>query len=72
MIVCSCYAVTDREIRRLAREGARSPRQVAKACGAGSACGGCRPCVRAILAEAAPDPAESAASLPLASAPAAT
>ena len=72
MIVCSCHAVTDREIRRLAREGVRSPRQLAQACGAGSACGGCRPAVRAILAEAAPAPAESSVSLPLAAAPAAT
>jgi len=72
LIVCSCYAVTDREIRRLAREGARSPRQLAKACGAGSACGGCRPSVRAILAEAAPAPAEPEAALSLSAAPAAS
>ena len=51
MIVCSCLAVTDREIRRLARAGARSPRQLAEACGVGTCCGGCRPSVRAILAE---------------------
>ena len=72
MIVCSCHAVTDREIRRLAREGARSPRQVAKACGAGSSCGGCRLSVRAILAEAACESAEPETSLPLAASPAAT
>jgi bacterioferritin-associated ferredoxin len=72
LIVCSCHAVTDREIRRLAREGATSPRQVARACGAGSACGGCRPTVRAILAEATPAPAECEAGLPLGAAPAAT
>ena len=62
MIVCSCHAVTDREIRRLVREGARSPRQIAQACGAGSACGGCRPCVRALVAEVtARDPAPAPA-----------
>ncbi len=51
MIVCSCHAVTDREIRRLARAGACSVREVADSCGAGSACGGCRPTVAAILEE---------------------
>jgi len=72
LIVCSCHAVSDREIRRLVREGATSPRQVARACGAGSSCGGCRPSIREILAEAAPDPAEPAVTLELAAAPAAT
>ena len=51
MIVCSCHAVSDREIRRLARAGAASPRAVAEACGAGSCCGGCRMTVAAILDE---------------------
>ena len=52
MIVCSCHGVTDREIRQHACSGARTPRQVAEACGAGGACGGCRPVVREILEEA--------------------
>ena len=51
MIVCSCHGVTDREIRRLARAGARCTRDVARACGAGSCCGGCRITVAAILDE---------------------
>ncbi len=51
MIVCSCHAVSDREIRRLAREGARNARAVAEACGAGTCCGGCRMTVVAILDE---------------------
>lgn len=51
MIVCSCHGVTDREIRQHARAGARTPRQVAEACGAGGSCGGCRPVVREILDE---------------------
>ena len=49
MIVCSCRAVSDREIRRLARAGAASPRAIAEACGAGTCCGGCRMTVAAIL-----------------------
>ena len=51
MIVCSCHAVTDREIRRLARAGACSVREVAESCGASSACGGCHASVVAILDE---------------------
>ena len=51
MIVCSCHAVSDREIRRLARAGAKCPRAVAEACGAGTCCGGCRMTVAAILDE---------------------
>ena len=51
MIVCSCRAVSDREIRRLARAGAASPRAIAEACGAGTCCGGCRLTVAAILDE---------------------
>ena len=51
MIVCSCNAVSDREIRRLARAGACSVREVADSCGAGAACGGCRATVAAILEE---------------------
>jgi bacterioferritin-associated ferredoxin len=46
--------VTDREIRRLARNGACTAREVAESCGAGSACGGCRASVAAILSEAEP------------------
>jgi len=68
LIVCSCHGITDRDIRRLVREGATSPRQVAEACGAGMGCGGCRPCVRALVAEAAA-PSEKAPLLALARSP---
>ena len=51
MIVCSCHAVTDREIQRAARAGARTPCQVAEMCGAGSTCGGCRDTVHELLAK---------------------
>lgn len=51
MIVCSCHAITDREIRRLARAGACTVREVAESCGAGSSCGGCRGSLVAILDE---------------------
>ena len=49
MIVCHCKGITDREIRGAVREGAKTHRQVARACQAGHACGGCRPLIREII-----------------------
>jgi NAD(P)H-nitrite reductase large subunit len=49
MIVCHCYCVSDREIRKCAREGAQDLAAVGRACGAGTGCGGCRPEVADIL-----------------------
>ena len=49
MIVCHCYCVSDREIRKCAREGARDLAAVGRQCGAGTGCGGCRPELSAIL-----------------------
>jgi bacterioferritin-associated ferredoxin len=42
MLVCHCRGVTDRQIRRLVKDGASSTREVARATGAGMRCGGCR------------------------------
>jgi bacterioferritin-associated ferredoxin len=50
VIVCHCSGVSDREIRSAVREGARSCKEVARACAAGRMCGGCRPAIRRILA----------------------
>ena len=52
MIVCHCRAVTDREIRNAIQCGARTPRAIARACGAGGRCGGCREAVVDLLDEA--------------------
>lgn len=49
MIVCHCRAVSCREIRRTVREGARTAREVGRACGATRGCGGCRPVVEALV-----------------------
>ena len=65
MIVCHCSGVSDREIRSAVREGARSCRDVARACAAGRLCGGCRPLIRRILEteeSAEPSHGESSAS----------
>jgi bacterioferritin-associated ferredoxin len=51
VIVCSCHAVTDREVRHAARAGARTTCQIAEMCGAGSGCGGCRETLHELLEE---------------------
>jgi bacterioferritin-associated ferredoxin len=58
--------VTDREIRRLARNGAASTREIARSCGAGSCCGGCRASIAAILSETEQEPRSAILSLPAA------
>lgn len=52
MLVCHCRGITDRQIRRLVREGATSTRDVARATGAGLRCGGCRSNVKQVVDEA--------------------
>ena len=52
MLVCHCRGVTDRQIRRLVKDGAASTREVARATGAGLRCGGCRSNVKQIVDEA--------------------
>lgn len=54
MRICHCHAVSDHQIRALVRSGACSVGQVARACGAGSCCGGCAPAIRDILDECGP------------------
>lgn len=49
MLVCHCNGVTDRHIRRSIREGAATPNEVARRCGAGASCGGCHEGIRKIL-----------------------
>ena len=66
MYVCHCRAVTDRRICEAIEAGASDAETVSRRCGAGGACGGCLPAVRALLAhyglrEQAAAGAESAA-----------
>jgi bacterioferritin-associated ferredoxin len=49
VIVCHCKAISDRTIRGVIRRGADSTREIARACGAGRVCGGCRPAIREVL-----------------------
>ena len=52
MLVCHCRGISDRQIKRLVKDGATSAREVARATGAGMRCGGCRTNVKAIVNEA--------------------
>ncbi|MFN0092301.1 MAG: bacterioferritin-associated ferredoxin [Acidimicrobiales bacterium] len=51
MIVCHCKRVNDREISRSIDAGASSIDTLARHCGAGSVCGGCRPTLAQLLDE---------------------
>ena len=50
MYICHCRAVTDRRICEAIEAGACDSETVISGCGAGGACGGCLPAVRALLA----------------------
>jgi len=49
MIVCHCRGVSDRTVKRAVREGAVCVGGVARACGAGTGCGGCHGTIEQIL-----------------------
>ncbi|MFK7986599.1 MAG: bacterioferritin-associated ferredoxin [Sandaracinaceae bacterium] len=67
MLICHCHRVNDRVIRSAAEAGARTCEDVGKACGAGTACGGCKPAIEGVLVTARA--AEGGASLPMICAP---
>lgn len=52
MVVCHCLAVNDRAIHAAIVAGALDPDELAARCGAGGRCGGCRPMIEALLAQA--------------------
>ena len=58
MYVCLCVGITNQAVADAVAAGARTSKDVAAACGAGSECGRCRRTVRAIIeaqsADAAP------------------
>jgi bacterioferritin-associated ferredoxin len=51
MYICICRVVSSTTVRAVIAEGARTVRQVADACGAGTDCGRCTAHVRALLEE---------------------
>lgn len=85
MYVCSCFGITEQQVKQHAESGRCTPRQVASACKAGTDCGSCVRRIQALLgrgacaaqgrptplpvAPATPLPATPAAPLPLPPAP---
>jgi bacterioferritin-associated ferredoxin len=51
MIVCQCRRITDRDVRAAVERGARDLAGLARECGAGTDCRGCRPTLEALLAD---------------------
>jgi bacterioferritin-associated ferredoxin len=41
VFVCSCFGITEQQVREHAEAGARTPRQIASASRAGTDCGSC-------------------------------
>ncbi|MFI0899496.1 bacterioferritin-associated ferredoxin [Streptomyces sp. NPDC020983] len=49
MYVCSCFGITEGQVRQHAAEGRCTPRQIASACKAGTDCGSCVKRIQALL-----------------------
>ena len=54
MIVCHCHAIRARDVEGAIAGGARTPGEVARACGAGTGCGGCRPVIEELIEASGP------------------
>ena len=59
MYICLCLGVTTSTVQQAIDAGARSTRQVAEACGAGSVCGRCNHTIRTMIEAAAAFMAEA-------------
>ncbi|KUN86575.1 hypothetical protein AQJ66_11110 [Streptomyces bungoensis] len=53
MYVCSCFGITEAQVKQHAEGGARTPRQLASACKAGTDCGSCVRRIQALLGRGA-------------------
>ncbi|MFF3843957.1 bacterioferritin-associated ferredoxin [Streptomyces sp. NPDC002328] len=53
VFVCSCFGVTEAQVKQHAENGACTPRQIASACKAGTDCGSCVRRIQAILGRGA-------------------
>ncbi|MER6557016.1 (2Fe-2S)-binding protein [Streptomyces sp. NPDC001027] len=51
--VCSCFGVTEAQVKQHVDDGACTPRQIASACKAGTDCGSCVRRIQAILGRGA-------------------
>ena len=60
MYVCSCFGITEQQVKQHAENGACTPRQIASACKAGTDCGSCVRRIQVLLGRDAfprPEPA---------------
>ena len=55
MYICLCNAITERQIRECASQGACSMGDLERCLGVGSNCGRCRPTAVEILSDSLPD-----------------
>lgn len=53
MYVCSCFGITDKQVKDHAASGACTPRQIASATKAGTDCGSCVRTIQGILGRGA-------------------
>ncbi|EST23303.1 hypothetical protein M878_33525 [Streptomyces roseochromogenus subsp. oscitans DS 12.976] len=53
MYVCSCFGITEAQVKQHAEDGACTPRQIASACKAGTDCGSCVRRIQALLGRGA-------------------
>ncbi|HEY5836392.1 (2Fe-2S)-binding protein [Streptomyces sp.] len=53
MYVCSCFGITEQQVRQHADDGRCTPRQIASACKAGTDCGSCVKRIQALLGRGA-------------------
>ncbi|MER6503484.1 (2Fe-2S)-binding protein [Streptomyces sp. NPDC001455] len=49
MYVCSCFGITEQQVKEHAEAGACTPRKIASVCKAGTDCGGCVRAIQAVL-----------------------
>ncbi|WP_326599470.1 (2Fe-2S)-binding protein [Streptomyces sp. NBC_01803] len=53
MFVCSCFGITEQQVRDHAAAGACTPRQIASECKAGTDCGSCVRRIQGLLGRGA-------------------
>ncbi|MGJ5762422.1 (2Fe-2S)-binding protein [Streptomyces galbus] len=58
VFVCSCFGITEQQVKQHAESGACTPRQIASACKAGTDCGSCVRRIQALLGRGAPSRGE--------------
>ncbi|WP_328917770.1 MULTISPECIES: (2Fe-2S)-binding protein [unclassified Streptomyces] len=53
MYVCSCFGITEQQVKQHAEDGRCTPREIASACKAGTDCGSCVKRIQSLLGRGA-------------------